>query len=63
MNAAMIEMAKAALNDVLPNGYELGELCNGFCFDCEINDSDCECGASVEVDGTRVQFKLRKQEE
>ena len=63
MDTAKIELAKAALNDVLPNGYELGELCNGFCFDCEINTSDCKCGASVKVDGTRIQFKVRIQED
>lgn len=63
MDTAKIELAKALLNDVLPNGYELGELCNGFCFDCEIHDTDCECGANVEIDGTRIQFKAHKREE
>lgn len=63
METAKIERAKALLNDVLPNEYKIGELCDGFCAGCEINDPDCELGASVEVDGTRVQFKVRIQEE
>lgn len=63
MGTAKIELAKALISDVLPNGYEVGELCNGSCGECGIHNSDCEYGASVKIDGTRIQFKVRKQDE
>ena len=63
MNAAKIELAKAMTNSILPDGYEVGELCNGFCDECEIHDSDCECGVSVTIDREIIQFKVRKQED
>ena len=44
-------------------GYEVSGLCNGFCDECEIHDSECEYGASVTIDRERIQFKVRKQDE
>ena len=58
-----IELAKALMNNVLPDGYEASELCNGFCDECEIHNSDCEFGASVTIDREIIQFKVRKQED
>lgn len=58
-----IGLAKALMNNVLPDGYEASELCNGFCDECEIHDSECEFGASVKICGEIIQFKIRKQED
>lgn len=63
MNAEKIELAKAVINSALPDGYEVGELCKGFCDECEIHDSDCVYGESIKIDREEIQFKVRKQEE
>lgn len=63
MNTAKIELAKAMVNSALPDGYEASELCNGFCDECKIHDSECIFGISIKIRKEIIQFKTRKQED
>lgn len=59
MNDAKIEFARAMLKCVFPDTYEIGELCNGCCDECE--SYNCDFGASIKIDREEIQFKIREK--